>query len=72
MVFLSTKSVPIVIAIATGMQMIALFTKPAMMKFTKLIAATVIAYGSCVDTWSRWLTLAPAEAMMVVSEMGEQ
>ena len=33
---------------------------------------TVPAYGSCVDTWLTWLHIAPAEAMMVVSEMGEQ
>ena len=28
-------------------------TKPATMKPTKLTAATVTAYGSCVETWFR-------------------
>ena len=35
-------------------------------------AATVRAYGNCVETWLTWLHWAPAEAIMVVSEMGEQ
>lgn len=34
--------------------------------------ATVIAYGSRVDTWFTWLHCAPADAMIVVSEIGEQ
>ena len=36
------------------------------------ITNTVSAYGSCVSTWLMWLQPAPAEAMMVVSEIGEQ
>ena len=35
-------------------------------------AAAVIAYGSCVETWLTCSICAPAEAIMVVSEMGEQ
>ena len=45
---------------------------PAMMYVAAEIAAQVIAYGICVDTWFKWLHWAPAEDMMVVSEMGEQ
>ena len=41
-------------------------TKPAMMKHTNEMAATVSAYGICVDTCSMWFTLAPADAMTVV------
>ena len=36
------------------------------------MAATSTAYGSCVDTWFMWLHWAPADAMMVVSDIGEQ
>lgn len=36
------------------------------------MAATSTAYGSCVDTWFIWLHWAPADAMMVVSDIGEQ
>ena len=42
------------------------------MKPTKLTMATVTAYGSWVVTWFRCSHCAPAEAMMVVSEIGEQ
>ena len=45
---------------------------PARMNMTKEIPATVMAYGICVETWLMWLHAAPAEDMMVVSEMGEQ
>jgi hypothetical protein len=34
--------------------------------------AQLSAYGSWVDTWFRWLHWAPAEDMIVVSDMGEQ
>ena len=42
------------------------------MNDTKDTPATVIAYGSCVCTCSTWLHCAPADAMIVVSEIGEQ
>ena len=35
-------------------------------------AATTNTYGSCVDTWLIWLHCAPADAIIVVSEIGEQ
>ena len=43
MVARRTKRVPMVIATARGRQIQMFWTKPAMMKFTKLIAATVMA-----------------------------
>lgn len=36
------------------------------------MAATSTTYGSCVDTWFIWLHWAPADAMIVVSDIGEQ
>ena len=69
---LITKRVAIVITIAIGRTIIQLFINPAMMYATNEIAATVMAYGNCVDTWLMWLHCAPAEAMIVVSEIGEQ
>ena len=35
-------------------------------------AATVIAYGSWVEMWLIWFDIAPADDMIVVSEIGEQ
>ena len=34
--------------------------------------AAVTAYGSCVDTWLMWSHCAPAELIIVVSDIGEQ
>lgn len=45
---------------------------PATIYVTNEIAATVNAYGSCVETWFTWLHCAPALAITVVSEIGEQ
>ena len=45
---------------------------PAMRNPTAETDAAVIAYGSCVLTWLIWLHAAPAEDMIVVSEIGEQ
>ena len=47
-------------------------TKPAITYVTNEIPATVKAYGSCVETWLMWSDCAPADAIMVVSEIGEQ
>lgn len=52
---LSTNRVPIISAIPTGRAMYQLCTKPAMIKLTNDTPATVIAYGSWVDTWLMWL-----------------
>ena len=52
--------------------MIGFPVKPAMRYETSDTAATVVAYGSCVVTCDRWLQDAPADAMIVVSEIGEQ
>ena len=46
-------------------------TNPAIIYVTHDTIATTIAYGNWVDTWFRWLHWAPAEAMIVVSLMGE-
>ena len=46
--------------------------KPAITYAIAAATAAVVAYGSCVETWDTWLQLAPAEAMIVVSEIGEQ
>ena len=66
------KSVPIINAIAIGKAMKALGMKPAMIYATKLTPAAVRAYGNWVDTWVTWSHWAPALAMIVVSEIGEQ
>ena len=46
--------------------------KPATTYDTAAITPTNKAYGNWVLTWSTWLQRAPAEAKMVVSEMGER
>jgi len=45
-----TNSVPTVSKMPMGKQIHAIGIKPAIKKQTKEIAATVIAYGSCVET----------------------
>lgn len=50
-IILSTAKNPTIRNRPIARQIAAFCTKPAIMKQTKLIAATVIAYGSCVDTW---------------------
>ena len=52
---LITKSVAMVRTIPTGKQMNMFLIQPAKRNITKEIAATVIAYGICVDTWLMWL-----------------
>ena len=69
--YLIKNNTPTITAIPMG-SMITLRTKPVMMYITKETPATSIAYGSCVETWLMWFDCAPAEAMIVVSEMGEQ
>ena len=46
--------------------------KPARRKPIKENPATVNAYGNWVETWFKWRHCAPADDMIVVSEMGEQ
>ena len=70
--FLMTNRVPIIIAIAIGRTISQFGMIPAMIYATNETAATVIAYGSCVLTWLIWSQSAPADAMIVVSEIGEQ
>ena len=53
-------------------QMAQFLTKPEMMYETSDTAATVMAYGSCVLTCLICSHSAPADAMIVVSEIGEQ
>ncbi len=50
----------------------ALFVKPATRNETNDTEATVMAYGNWVVTWFMCSHCAPADDMMVVSEMGEQ
>ncbi len=50
----------------------ALLVNPATRKVRNDTDATVKAYGNWVVTWSRWSHCAPADDMMVVSDMGEQ
>ena len=45
--------------------------KPATTKVRNDTVATVMAYGNCDDTWWTCLHSAPADAMMVVSEIGD-
>ena len=45
---------------------------PAIIYPTADTAATVMTYGNCVETWFTWSEWAPADAMIVVSEIGEQ
>jgi len=46
---------PIVIAIPRGNRTNALCINGAIRYITKEIIATLIAYGSCVETWLMWL-----------------
>ena len=46
--------------------------KPAIKKLMAEIAATYSAYGNCVETWLMCSQRAPADDMIVVSEIGEQ
>ena len=48
---LITNKVPTVSTMEIANEMYTFFTKAAMIKLTKEIAATVMAYGNCVDTW---------------------
>jgi len=50
----------------------ALFVKPATRNVKNDTEAVVNAYGNWVVTWFRCSHCAPADDMMVVSEMGEQ
>ena len=70
--FLITNSTASISTIPNGNAIHADCTNPATIYVTKLTAATVTAYGNCVDTWFTWLLCAPADAMIVVSEIGEQ
>jgi len=51
---------------------IALLVKPATRNVKNETVATVIAYGIWVVTWFRWIHWAPADDIIVVSEIGEQ
>lgn len=66
------NNVPAINNIPIGNTIHAFLTKPAIIYVTKETAAAIIAYGSCVDTWFTWSHCAPALAIMVVSEIGEQ
>ena len=55
-----------------GSEISALLVNPATMYDKNDINAATIAYGSCVETWFTWLHCAPAEDIIVVSEIGEQ
>lgn len=70
--FLSKNSTASINTIAIGRQIHTFCTNPAIIYETNDTAAATIAYGSCVDTWLTWLHCAPADAMIVVSEIGEQ
>ena len=50
----------------------ALFVKPATRKVKNDTEAAVSAYGNWVVTWFRCSHCAPADDIIVVSEMGEQ
>ena len=50
----------------------ALFVKPATRNVKNDTEAAVKAYGNWVVTWFKCSHCAPADDMMVVSEMGEQ
>lgn len=56
----------------TAREMKIFCTNPATIKLMKEITATVTAYGIWVETWLIWLHWAPAEDIIVVSEIGEQ
>ena len=45
---------------------------PATRNPTNATKADNNAYGSCVDTWFTWSDCAPADAIIVVSDIGEQ
>ena len=70
--FLSKNSTASINTIAIGRQIHTFCTNPAIIYETNDTAAATTAYGSCVDTWLTWLHCAPADAMIVVSEIGEQ
>ena len=71
-IFLIIKSTRTVITTNSGSTIAALWIKPATMYAKNEIAATVIVYGICVDTWFMWSHTAPADDIIVVSEIGEQ
>lgn len=66
------KSVAIIINTEQPRTINTFCTNPEMIYPTILTPATVSAYGSCVETWLTWSHCAPVDAIIVVSEIGEQ
>ena len=69
---LRKSSVASISPIASGSAINTVPTNGAARYETNETAATTITYGSCVFTCTMWLHWAPADAMIVVSDIGEQ